>query len=120
MARATDLMATLERGGRLRLLTSPDGTEHLDIVHDPATGEVVVNRDHASLDSRAKRGSWRLPSEGSTATLRILLDHSVAEIFTASERALSLRFYPSATVRGTWRWGPWASARPRTRSEPGT
>ncbi|QOV40864.1 glycoside hydrolase family 32 protein [Streptomyces ferrugineus] len=101
VARATDLTLNLERGGRLRLLTSPDGTEYLDIVHHLVTGEVVVDRDHASLDSRAKRGSWRLPSEGSTTTLRILLDHSVAEIFTAAGRTLTLRFYPVGD--GPWR-----------------
>ncbi|WLW58233.1 glycoside hydrolase family 32 protein [Streptomyces sp. YU58] len=101
VARATDLTVTLERGGRLRLLTSSDGTEYLDIVHHRVTGEVVVDRDHASLDSRAKRGSWRLPSEGATTTLRILLDHSVAEIFTASGRTLTLRFYPVGD--GPWR-----------------
>jgi beta-fructofuranosidase len=101
VGRATDLTVTLERGGRLRLLTSPGGTEYLDIVHHLVSGELVVDRDHASLDPRAKGGSWRLPSEGSTATLRILLDHSVAEIFTASGRALTVRFYPVGD--GPWR-----------------
>ncbi|MET9830389.1 glycoside hydrolase family 32 protein [Streptomyces sp. NPDC006385] len=101
VARATDLTVTLDRGGRLRLLTSPDGTEYLDIVHHPVTGELVVDREHASLDPRAKGGTWRLPSEGPTATLRILLDHSVAEIFTASGRTLTLRFYPVGD--GPWR-----------------
>ncbi|WP_171112811.1 MULTISPECIES: glycoside hydrolase family 32 protein [unclassified Streptomyces] len=101
VARATDLTVTLERGGRLRLLTSPDGIEYLDIVHHLVTGELVVDRDHASLDPRAKGGSWRIPSEGPTATLRILLDHSVAEIFTASGRTLTVRFYPVGD--GPWR-----------------
>ncbi|CCK24573.1 hypothetical protein BN159_0194 [Streptomyces davaonensis JCM 4913] len=101
VSRATDLTVTLEHGARLRLLTSPDGTEHLDIVHDPVTGELVVDRDHASLDPRAKGGSWRLPPEGPTTTLRILLDHSVAEIFTTTGRTLTLRFYPVGD--GPWR-----------------
>ncbi|MFJ5842902.1 glycoside hydrolase family 32 protein [Streptomyces shenzhenensis] len=100
VARATDLTVTLERGGRLRLVTSADGSEYLDIVHHPVTGELVVDRDHASLDPRAKRGSFRLPAEGHTATLRILLDHSVAEIFTATGRTLTVRFYPVGD-------GPW-------------
>ncbi|POX56259.1 glycosyl hydrolase [Streptomyces sp. Ru71] len=101
IARAADLTVSLERGGRLRLLTSPDGTEYLDIVHHPVTGELVVDRDHASLDSRAKGGSWRLLAEGPTATFRVVLDHSVAEVFTASGRALTLRFYPVGD--GPWR-----------------
>ncbi|MFD3498745.1 GH32 C-terminal domain-containing protein [Streptomyces sp. NPDC058678] len=82
-ARATDPTVTLECGGRLRLLTARDGTEYLDVVHDPVMGELVVDRDHASLDPRAKGGHWRLPPEDNTATPRILLDHSVAEVFTA-------------------------------------
>ncbi|WP_369274306.1 GH32 C-terminal domain-containing protein [Streptomyces sp. R11] len=59
----------------------------------------------------------RLPLEGPNATLRILLDHSVAEIFTTSARTLTLRVYPVGD--GPWRvqmgappgWPP-----PRTRS----
>ncbi|MBC2905954.1 glycoside hydrolase family 32 protein [Streptomyces sp. PSKA01] len=101
VSRSTDLTVTLERGARLRLLTSPDGTEYLDIVHEALTGDLLVDRDHASLDPRAKGGVWRLPPEGRTATLRILLDHSVAEIFTASGRALTARFYPVGD--GPWR-----------------
>ena len=101
VSRATDLTVTLERGGRLRLRTSRDGTEYLDIVHDPLSGELVVDRDHASLDSRAKGGSWGLPSEGASINVRIVLDHSVAEIFTAAGRALTLRLYPVG--EGPWR-----------------
>ncbi|GGN79853.1 glycosyl hydrolase family 32 [Streptomyces albiflavescens] len=101
VARASDLTVSLERGGRLRLLTSSDGTEYLDVLHDPATGELVVDRDHASLDPRAKRGRWQLPAEQPTAILRILLDHSVAELFTASGRTLTVRFYPVGD--GPWR-----------------
>jgi beta-fructofuranosidase len=101
VARATDLTASLEPGARLRLLTSPGGTEYLDLVHDLACGQVVVDRDHASLDPRAKGGRWHLPKEGRTATLRILLDHSVAEIFTVSGRVLTLRLYP--TGGSPWR-----------------
>ncbi|MGW0817289.1 glycoside hydrolase family 32 protein [Streptomyces viridiviolaceus] len=101
VARAADLAVTLERGGRLRLLTSPDETEYLDVVHHSVTGELVVDRDNASLDSRAKGGIWSLPPEGPNATLWILLDHSVAEIFTASGRTLTVRFYPVGD--GPWR-----------------
>ncbi|MEU6906849.1 GH32 C-terminal domain-containing protein [Streptomyces coeruleorubidus] len=43
----------------------------------------------------------RLPSEGPNAILRILLDHSVAEVFTASGRTLTLRVYPVGD--GPWR-----------------
>jgi beta-fructofuranosidase len=71
------------------------------MVHHVVTGELVIDRDHASLDPRVKEHSWRLPSEVPNATLRILLDHSVAEVFTASGRTLTLRVYPVAD--GPWR-----------------
>ncbi|CAL9630547.1 glycoside hydrolase family 32 protein [Streptomyces sp. enrichment culture] len=93
--RAFDVTARLERGTRLRLLTSADGGEYLDLVHDPGTGELVVDRDHASRDARAKRGRWRLPPEGEAAEVRVLVDHSVAEVFTAAGHTLTLRFYPT-------------------------
>ncbi|GAB2892800.1 hypothetical protein GCM10027074_71120 [Streptomyces deserti] len=47
VGRAGELTVRLGPGGRLRLLTSAAGTEYLDIRHDPVTGELVVNRDHA-------------------------------------------------------------------------
>ncbi|MBT2443956.1 glycoside hydrolase family 32 protein [Streptomyces sp. ISL-36] len=110
ISRCSDVTVSLERGGRLRLLTSPDGGEYLDIVHDAATGEVVVDRAHASADPRAKGGARRLPAEGRHATLRIVFDHSVAEVFTASGRSLTLRFYPLG--EGPWRLQAGASGVP--------
>ncbi|MGC0327827.1 beta-fructofuranosidase [Streptomyces sp. SAI-170] len=101
VSRAADVTARLGRGARLRLLTSADGAEYLDLVHDPGTGELIVDRDHASLDPRARRGRWRLPPEGATAELRLLIDHSAVEVFTAEGRTLTLRFYPVG--KGPWR-----------------
>jgi beta-fructofuranosidase len=101
VSRSSDLLVTLDPGASLRLLTSGDGREYLDVRHDADTGEIVVDRDHASLDPRAEGGSWRLPAEQRTASLRILLDHSVAEVFTAAGHTLTLRFYPVGD--GPWR-----------------
>jgi beta-fructofuranosidase len=101
--RSFDLTARLQRsadGGAaagLRLVTSPDGSEYLDIIPDPATGEVVVDRTHASREPRAKGGSWRIPrtlEPGESVELRIVVDRSIAEIFLGTGEALTLRFYP--------------------------
>ncbi|MGP4044019.1 glycoside hydrolase family 32 protein [Streptomyces sp. 2A115] len=85
----------------LRLVTSADGAEYLDIRIDPAAGELVVDRDHASLDPRAHGGTYRLPCpEATTASaapieLRLVVDRSVAELYLPSGRTLTLRFYPT-------------------------
>ncbi|WP_461087008.1 GH32 C-terminal domain-containing protein [Streptomyces deserti] len=42
-----------------------------------------------------------MPARQPGADLRILLDHSVAELFTACGRTLTLRFYPVGDV--PWR-----------------
>lgn len=87
----------------LRLLTGPDGSEYLDIRLDPAAGELVVDRDHASSDARAQGGSYRMPCPiGQPVELRVVVDHSIAEVFlTSTGQVLTLRFYP--TGDGPWR-----------------
>ncbi|WP_051808218.1 glycoside hydrolase family 32 protein [Actinoplanes subtropicus] len=97
---AFDLTATLTAGAGLRLDTSPDGTEHLDIRWDAASGRLLVDRDHASRDPRAARGSYALPCP-SADDLRIIVDGSIAEVYLSSGRVLTLRFYP--TGRAPWR-----------------
>nr|WSY49452.1 glycoside hydrolase family 32 protein [Streptomyces sp. NBC_00886] len=101
VGRAFDLTARLEptAAAGLRLLTGPDETEYLDIRLDPGTGELVVDRDHASADIRAHRGSYRMPCPtGEPVELRVVVDHSVAEVFLpATGQVLTLRFYPTGT-----------------------
>ncbi|MCX5259283.1 GH32 C-terminal domain-containing protein [Streptomyces canus] len=105
MSRAFDLTARLEPTGNasLRLLTTPDGSEYLDIRLDADAGELVVDRDHASLDPRARGGSYRiLCATDRSIDLRVVVDHSIAEIFlTTTGQVLTLRFYP--TGQGEWR-----------------
>ncbi|TQJ87948.1 glycoside hydrolase family 32 protein [Streptomyces sp. SLBN-31] len=103
VGRAFDLTARLEATGAasLRLLTGPD--EYLDIRLDAAAGELVVDRDHASSDGRAHRGSHRMPCPtGRPVDLRVVVDHSIAEVFlTTTGQVLTVRFYP--TGDGPWR-----------------
>ncbi|WP_328840883.1 glycoside hydrolase family 32 protein [Streptomyces europaeiscabiei] len=105
VSRAFDLTARLEPTGNagLRLLTTPDGSEYLDIRLDVDAGELIVDRDHASLDPRARGGSYRMPCAADRPVdLRVVVDHSIAEIFlTTTGQVLTLRFYP--TGRGAWR-----------------
>ncbi|ONI91120.1 glycosyl hydrolase [Saccharothrix sp. ALI-22-I] len=90
----------------LRLETTADGAEHLDIVIDPVADELVVDRDHASLDVRALKGRYRIPPSGARAPdgavdLRVIVDGSIVEVFLGSGEALTLRCYPTGPV--PWR-----------------
>ena len=99
IGRAADGEAT----AGLVLATSQDGTERLDVFLDPADGDVVVDRDAASLDVRAKRGVWRVPTRvrpGEHLDLRIVIDRSVVEVFVDGH-VLTMRFYPVG--EGPWR-----------------
>ena len=94
LERACELRLRLEGDAGLRVTTSLDGREYLEIRRVAESGDVVVDRDHSSLDDRAKRGSWNLPCDGDHADLRVVIDHSVVEVFTAAGDALTCRFYP--------------------------
>jgi beta-fructofuranosidase len=87
--------------GGLRLETAAG--EHLDIVVDPVAGELVVDRDHASLDPRALKGRYRMPLPGkrNAVDLRVIVDGSIVEVFLDSGEALTLRCYPTGPA--PWR-----------------
>ncbi|MFJ8054218.1 glycoside hydrolase family 32 protein [Streptomyces luteogriseus] len=91
----------------LRLVTSADGTEYLDVRIDAGAGELVVDRDHASLDPRAHGGVFRIPcpeaqvAAGAPVELRLVVDRSVAELYLPSGKVLTLRFYPTGGT--SWR-----------------
>jgi beta-fructofuranosidase len=102
--RSFDLTARLEASGEagLRLVTAADDSEYLDIRLDPAAGRLVVDRDRASLDTRAHGGSYRMPCPSDQPVeLRVVVDHSIAEVFLSTGQALTLRFYPVGD--GPWR-----------------
>jgi beta-fructofuranosidase len=89
----------------LRLVTSADDTEYLDISLDPTTGRLTVDRSYASLDARARGGSYAVPCPtamaGTPVELRVIVDRSIAEVYLGDGRVLTLRFYPLA--EGPWR-----------------
>jgi beta-fructofuranosidase len=89
----------------LRLVTSADDTEYLDISLDPTTGRLTVDRSQASLDARARGGSYAVPCPtamaGTPVELRVIVDRSIAEVYLGDGRVLTLRFYPLA--EGPWR-----------------
>ncbi len=80
----------------LRLNTSPDNSEYLGFA--VRYGEVQVDRSRSAHDPRAHGGAYSLPLPGAVpggnCRLRILIDRSVAEVFTDAGEALTLRFYP--------------------------
>ncbi|CAL9346766.1 Sucrose-6-phosphate hydrolase [Streptomyces sp. enrichment culture] len=90
----------------LRLITSTDGSEYLDISLDPTAGRLIVDRTHASPDARARGGAYTAPCPAAErphtpVELRVIADRSIAEVYLADEQVLTLRFYPSTD--GPWR-----------------
>jgi beta-fructofuranosidase len=85
----------------LRLETAPG--EHLDIVVDPVASELVVDRDHASLDPRAHMGRYRIPLSGQRRSVdfRVIVDGSIVEVFLDSGESLTVRCYPTGPT--PWR-----------------
>ncbi|WP_413810721.1 glycoside hydrolase family 32 protein [Streptomyces sp. OE57] len=104
VGRTFDLTATLiphpSGTSGLRLVTSEDGSEYLDITLDPAADLLAIDRSHASPDPRARAGTYTLPcpaaakAPGTPVELRIVVDCSITEIYLASGQVLTLRFYP--------------------------
>jgi beta-fructofuranosidase len=78
------------------VLTTSVG-ERLAIDIDPGAGEVVVDRSAASADARAAAHPIRLAdAELAGSEVRVFLDGSALELFTASGRSASVRVYPTA------------------------
>jgi beta-fructofuranosidase len=99
-----ELIVNLPPGAALDLgiLATPDRTEETVInLHSDENGAVSLALDRTSsslnntLDSRTLSGTIKLNHEG-TVALRIIIDHSVIEIF-ANGRPLTARVYPTRT-----------------------
>jgi len=82
----------------LSVLRSPDGAEETRIVYDTATSELWIDREKASLDpepSRERRGAVVQLSGDGTLGLRVFVDGSVVEVFSADGVCLTSRVYPT-------------------------
>ncbi|RBM15518.1 glycoside hydrolase family 32 protein [Streptomyces sp. PT12] len=101
----------------LRINSSDDGEEHLDL--RLSEGTLTIDRGRASADPQAHVGRYTMPmpqaAPGRTAELRLLLDHSILEIFSHSGETLTLRYYPSS-AQG-WRLVTHNRATTRTTTE---
>lgn len=114
----------------LALRRSPGGEEYTLVGYDRATGEVTVDREHASLDPEVHRGihGGAVPlAEGDQLRLHVFLDRTIVEVYANRHACLTERIYPtrsdslgvalsvdggSALVRrvDVWRLTPPASA----------
>jgi len=77
---------------------SPEQDEYTAILYDCTAGTLVVDRDHASLAPESYRGVHRgavAPADEESITLRILLDHSVIEVYVNDRVCLTERIYPT-------------------------
>ncbi|MGN6331430.1 MAG: glycoside hydrolase family 32 protein [Motilibacteraceae bacterium] len=85
--------------GVLRLLADPAGREHVDVgVRRAADGALTayVDRDRASLDRTATGGvhEARLDPGAGPVRLRVLVDHSLLEVFVDDLVTFTVRVYP--------------------------
>lgn len=100
--RCLDIEATFTMQDRLKvgltLLASPDGQEFTRVYFWPDARRLVIERAHSSLDPQTRRqdifGLLCL-EDGEALQLRILLDHSVLEVFANGRLTLTTRVYPS-------------------------
>ena len=92
---------TLEGDATFELVVreSPDGEEHTSIRY---TGEeVIVDREHASLDPGVASDALRMPvgsgneNGGTSLDLRVFVDGSVIEVFANEHSCLTSRVYPT-------------------------
>jgi len=89
----------------ITVLASPDGREATRIVFWPDARRLLIERSRSSLDAGTRRqdvfGLLCL-DEGEALNLRVLLDHSVLEVYANGRLTLCTRIYPSqaASVLG--------------------
>ena len=89
--------AGAEVGSKVRC--TPEDEEHTTIMIQQAAQRIVIERDHASLDTEVDRAPCVAPitlAAGESVTLHIFLDRSVVEVFANGGRTnLVTRIYPT-------------------------
>jgi beta-fructofuranosidase len=86
------------RPAGLTLLSTPDGAETTRIVFNPEARRLTVERARSSLDAGTRRQDvhgFLALERGETLRLRVLVDHSVVEVFANERLVLSTRVYPT-------------------------
>jgi len=82
----------------LAVRRSPDGAEETRILYDARTGEVSIEREHASLDTDTQRDTQHGPlplATGRALTLHVFVDRSIIEVFVNDRLCLTSRVYPT-------------------------
>ncbi len=83
----------------LKVRCSPEDKEYTAITVQQATGQIVIDRSHASLDATLDRRPAVAPIKSAAeepVTLHIFLDRSVIEVFADGGRTvLATRIYPT-------------------------
>jgi len=82
----------------LTVLASPDGQEYTRIVYWPEARRLLIERAHSSLDRQVRRQdlhAFLLLDPGEPLQLRVLLDHSVLEVYANDRVCLATRLYPT-------------------------
>lgn len=81
----------------LRLLCAHEGREHTDVVFYPENGRFEVVLKNSTLlpeiDTSTLKGKFR-PAQDGIIDIKVLVDHSVVEIFVNSTSCLTARAYP--------------------------
>lgn len=100
--RCLDIEATftLHDRGRVGLdvLATPDGEERTRIVFWPDARRVVIERARSSRDDATRRQDLWAPfihPDGAPLHWRVLIDHSVLEVFIDGRLCLTTRVYPT-------------------------
>lgn len=82
----------------LKVLCSPGGEEQTRIVYKRESGQIFVEREHASLDQRADINPVTMPvslAAGEPLQCRVFVDHSTVEVFVNDRLCLACRVYPT-------------------------
>lgn len=105
LGRAVEIMTTFEempRAGQygLTVAQSKDGREATRIVYDPATQEIILDKQRSTLSKDQEgpqmvRGSYDVRAFGAPRRFHVFIDHSVADVFINDAAAFSFRIYPS-------------------------
>ncbi|WP_161989135.1 LamG-like jellyroll fold domain-containing protein [Sphingomonas glacialis] len=84
----------------LILATSPDGAESTQVIYDPATRKLTLDKRKSSLSGTSEgpmllTGAYDEVAFGRPRSFHVFVDHSVVDVFINDAAAFSFRLYPS-------------------------